>query len=143
MAELSGRRFRSAPETTTITFAEGSPLYGLEVVMHVRLSVADIVRLGQAWSNKDPDEIEEASGRIGAYLVAWNLEEPTEDGDGAPVPATPEGWASCGGMTQVLVFQKFMDAINSGVGGHVIDVPLASASLNGSQSARRRGMTAA
>ena len=137
-----GKRFIAGPATTDLTFEEGSPLYGLEVTMRTSLGVADLVRLGATWQNRDPDEIEEAAQRLGRYLVAWNMEDPLEDGGSEPVPADESGWQSRDGVTQVLIFQKYMEAVNAG-GGRVVDGPLSTASSNGSSSEAQPVMTGA
>lgn len=101
--------------------------------MSTRATVADLIRLGQAWQRGDPDEMGEAADSVGKYLIRWNLEEPTEDGGSEPVPASPEGWAETDAAIKMLVFQKWMDAINA-AGGHVIDpkssTPSSSSSLS-------------
>jgi hypothetical protein len=130
------------PREAHFTWDADSPIAGLEVTMSLRIGLADMVRMGRAWQDNDPDEIAEAAAAVGRYLVAWNLEEPDPGGGSTPVPATPEGWAGIDIMIQVLVFQRWMDEINAKAGAYV-DPKAASASRNGKSSAGRAVTTVA
>jgi hypothetical protein len=133
--------FVTRARETCFTWDEGSPLFGLEVTMSLRISLADMVRMGQAWQSGDPDEMADAAEQVGKYLIAWNLEEPAEDGS-VPVPPTLEGWMSVDAMIKVLVFGRWMEAINASVGTLVPD-PLSVPSRNGRRSAAHAGTTGA
>jgi hypothetical protein len=133
--------FVTRPREATFTFDDDSPIAGLEVRMSTRVGLADMVRMGQAWQNRDPDEMAEAADAIGKYLISWNLEEPTEDSS-EPVPATEEGWTSIDAVIKVLLFQRWMTEINERAGAFV--PPLSQApSKNGSSSRAPSAATAA
>jgi hypothetical protein len=141
------RRYVAAPATCTLSFDdEASPLYGLEVEMRVRLGVGPLMRFVQAVQNLGADQDEPIPGlgvsaeaiqqfgalaeEAGEYLVSWNMEDPTDNGDSEPVLATSEGWRSRDGMTQVLIFTKWVPYLADLANGSV-SVPLASSSQSG------------
>jgi hypothetical protein len=129
------------PAQATFIFGADSTLDGLEVTMSTRIGLADLVRMGVAQRNNDIDEVAQESDAIGKYLIAWNLEEPTEDGS-KPVPATEEGWQSVEAVIKILVFRRWMDEIN-GKAGAFVDPKLPPPSRNGKRSPARSVATEA
>jgi hypothetical protein len=82
------RPFSLKPRVTTIVFADGSDLDGLEVDVNLRVPMGFIFDLATI----DPDDVPGArrmmEGWAARCLISWNL----TDVDGAPVPATAEGF---------------------------------------------------